>query len=64
MSSPTYEQVETCIRRGFSPLTLVGALTAALADMAAVNPDEDFLGPVREHVISRGSTPSSAVMAR
>ncbi len=45
------EMVETCLRRGLNPLTLVGALTAALADMAAVNPDEDFLGPVRKHLI-------------
>ncbi len=58
------EQVETCIRRGLNPLTLVGGLTAALADMAAVNPDEDFLGPVREHVIQPRIDALLAVMSR
>ncbi len=58
------ERVETCIRRGVNPLTLVGALTAALADMAAVNPDEDFLGPVREHLIHPRIDALLAVMSR
>ncbi len=56
--------VETCLRRGLDPLTLVGGLTAALADMAAVNPDEDFLGPVREHLIQPRIDGLLAVMSR
>ncbi len=58
------EQVETCIRRGLNPLTLVGALTAVLADMAAVNSDEDFLGPVRKHLIQPRIDALLAVLSR
>ncbi len=58
------EMVETCLRRGLDPLTLVGALTAALADMAAVNPDEGFLGPVRKHLIQPRIDALLAVLSR
>ncbi len=58
------ERVETGLRRGLNPLTLVGALTAALADMSAVNPDEDFLGPVRKHLIQPRIDALLAVLAR